>query len=388
MVLDTFWGMELREGQLSIKPWLPGRLAQTLFGGQRSVSLRDVRVGGHLLNVTLQLPPAWPSTGSLEPQSMWLNGRRLVGSTVNLSRLRPGLNNLRVTMRTVAEAEQAITRLPSGDSRQLTPAQQRAVFAPPSPMLLAAKREDAGVTLTWQGVVPGATVRIDGNSEQLAASAAGERFEDRSIRDPGTVCYSLAQRFDDTSLTSLPSGDTCVPDGGLTVMPAAPALATVTAAAPGSALTSNDGSPVRVIDGVAQYEDWGLPSQELRSNFTPRTSGWYRFELKYANAQGPINTGITAAVKTVETRCAGDAEQSGSVVMPHRGDASPWGYSTGFFFKARAGAACELRVADGFNMSYLESFARYTGGRGGESGALNRADIAAAQIELMSGARP
>jgi hypothetical protein len=306
---------------------------------------------------------------------MWLNGRRLAGSTVGLSRLRPGLvNDLRVTMRTVAEAEQTITRLTYGDSRQLTPAQQRAVFAPPSPTLLAAKREDAGVTLTWQGTVPGATVRIDGNSEQLAASAAGERFEDRSIRDPGTVCYSLSQRFDDTGLTSLPSSDTCVSDGVLTVIPAA--------------LASNDGSAVRVIDGVAQYKNWGLPSQELRSNFTPGTSGWYRFELEYANAQGPINTGITAAVKTVETRCGGDAEQSGSVVMPHRGDASPWGYSTGFFFKARAGAACQLRVADGFNMSYLESFARYTGGQGGESGALNRADIAAARIELMSSARP
>jgi alpha-glucosidase len=212
MVLDTFWGMELREGQLSIKPWLPGRLAHALFGGQRSVSLRDVRVGGHLLNVTLQLPPAWPSTGALEPQSMWLNGRRLEGSTVSLSRLRPGLHdNLRVTMRTVAEAEQAITRLTYGDSRQLTPAQRRAVFAPPSPTLLAAQRADAGVTLTWQGTVPGATVRIDGNSEQLAASAAGERFEDGSIRDPGTVCYSLTQRFDDTGLISLPSRDTCVP---------------------------------------------------------------------------------------------------------------------------------------------------------------------------------
>ena len=69
--------------------------------------------------------------------------------------------------------------------------------------------------------------------------------------------------------------------------------------------------------------------------------------------------------------------------MPHVGDARPWGFSTGFFFKARAEDACELSVADGFNMSYLESFARYTGGQGGKSGALNRADIAAAQVDLI-----
>jgi hypothetical protein len=64
-----------------------------------------------------------------------------------------------------------------------------------------------------------------------------------------------------------------------------------------------------------------------------------------------------------------------------------WGFSTGFFFKARAKDACELRVADGFNMSYLNHFARYSGGQGGRSGALNRADIAAAQIDLIRGAR-
>jgi hypothetical protein len=143
---------------------------------------------------------------------------------------------------------------------------------------------------------------------------------------------------------------------------------------------------MHVIDGVAQYKDWGLRSSELRSSFTPRASGWYRLELKYANTQGPINTGITAAVKSVAARCGDEAEQSGGIVMPHTVGTASWGYSTGFFFKARAQTPCELRIADGFNMSYLESFARYTGGRGGESGALNRADIAAAQIDMIGGA--
>ncbi len=381
MVLDTFWGLGVRDGQLSIKPWLPGRLAHTLFGGQRSVSLHDYRVGGASLNVTLELPSAWSSTGWLEPRLISLNGRRLRGTEIDLRQLRSGgPNDLLVTMRSVAALSQEIARIPFDDSRQLTPAQRRAVFAPPSPPPLAAKREDAGVTLTWRGIEPGATVQIYRNGRQLAASAAGERFEDRSIRDQGTLCYSLTQRFDDMGLTSLPSRETCVPDSGLIVISPAPV--------PDSGLTPNDGSAASVIDGVAEYADWGLPSQELELNFTAKALGWYRFELKYANAHGPINTGITAAVKTVRARCAGDAEQSGSVVMPHRGEATRWGYSTGFFFKALGGAACELRVADGFNMSYLESFARYTGGQGGESGALNRADIAAAQIDLISGARP
>jgi hypothetical protein len=148
-------------------------------------------------------------------------------------------------------------------------------------------------------------------------------------------------------------------------------------------LMSNDGAALQVIDGIARYADWGLPSQELRSTFTPRATGWYRFELQYSNTHGPINTGITAAVKTVTVHCGSEAEQFGSVTMPHQGEAAAWGFSTGFFFKAPANDACELRVADGFNMSYLAHFERYTGGNGGRSGALNRADIAAARIELI-----
>jgi len=120
----------------------------------------------------------------------------------------------------------------------------------------------------------------------------------------------------------------------------------------------------------------------------PRAPGWYRFRLKYANANGPINTGITAAVKTVAVRCGSEAEQLGSVAMPHLSEASAWGFSTGFFFKASSDDECELRIADGFNMSYLAHFARYTGGRGGASGALNRADVAAARIDLIRRALP
>ena len=188
----------------------------------------------------------------------------------------------------------------------------------------------------------------------------------------------MTQRFDDTGLTSLSSRDACVEGPGQ--------IAADTAGDGG--LMPSDGAALRVIDGVARYADWGLPSQELRSTFTPRASGWYRFALQYANANGPINTGVTAAVKTVTARCGSEAEQFGSVAMPHQGEAASWGFSTGFFFKAGSNDACELRVGDGFNMSYLAHFARYTGGHGGTSGALNRADVAAARIEPIRSGTP
>jgi hypothetical protein len=377
MVLDTLWGAEVFDGNLSVRPWLPSRLAHAIFARRRAVVLHDLRVDGASVNITLDLPQAWPSTGWLEAKTMSLNGQQLKGSVVNLHRLVRGrTNDLRITMRPAAGAVHSIARIPFDDSRRLTLAERRSVFAPLSPVPLEAKRGQSGVTLTWAGTLPGASTQIHRNGELLDASTAAGRFEDDWHREPGTACYSLAQRFDDTDLASLPSRELCVPDPGLIAI----------AAAAAGGLTPNDGSTVTVIDGVAQYADWGLPMQQLRSNFTAGASGWYRFDLKYANSHGPVNTGITAAVKSVTARCAGGAEQSGSVVMPQMAQAGSWGRSTGFFFQARAADTCEINVADGFNMSYLESFARYTGGQGGRSGALNRADIAAAQIEFIRGA--
>jgi hypothetical protein len=295
---------------------------------------------------------------------------------VDLRRLRTsgaGANEMRVAMRWASGTSQSIARIPYGDTRQLTSAQRRTVFAPHSPTLLGAAGEDAAVTLTWEGVEPGASIQIYRNGRQIGSMTSGGRFEDRDAWAPGTACYSLTQRFDDTRLTSLSSRERCV---------SVPEPITLAA---GGGLAANDGAAVSTVEGVARYQDWGLPAQELRATFIAHAAGSYRIELKYANAHGPINTGITAAVKAVTARCAGDAPQSGSLVMPHLDSSVPWGFSSGFHFKASAETACELRIADGFNMSYLSHFARYTGGQGGAAGVLNRADIAAARIELIGG---
>jgi hypothetical protein len=109
----------------------------------------------------------------------------------------------------------------------------------------------------------------------------------------------------------------------------------------------------------------------------PRTwtspgTGSYRVSFDYVNDHGPINTGITAAVKTLVVQCAGSDEQRLPIVMPHSigVQRSTWGT-----FTAKAGAACRFHFDDGFNMSYLAHFAHYTGGTGGSDGALNKADV-------------
>ncbi|HWI24198.1 MAG TPA: Six-hairpin glycosidase-like protein, partial [Lysobacter sp.] len=89
----------------------------------------------------------------------------------------------------------------------------------------------------------------------------------------------------------------------------------------------------------------------------PRDGHW-RAVLRYANANGPINTGITAAVKTLVLQCEGQPRQAAALVMPHR---EGEGDSTVAMFAVRAGVPCRFTLEDGFNMSYLAHFAHYTG---------------------------
>jgi hypothetical protein len=106
--------------------------------------------------------------------------------------------------------------------------------------------------------------------------------------------------------------------------------------------------------------------------WTAPANGRYRASLDYVNDHGPINTGITAAVKMLAIRCDGAAEQQLPIVLPHsvREQRSTWGE-----FTARAGSRCTFDLQDGFNMSYLSHFAHYTGGVGGADGPLNKADV-------------
>jgi hypothetical protein len=111
--------------------------------------------------------------------------------------------------------------------------------------------------------------------------------------------------------------------------------------------------------------------------WTAPVSGSYQVALEYRNSHGPINTGITAAVKRMAIRCVGSAPQTVPVVMPHSAGVQR---STTATFTAKAGARCTFELQQGFNMSFLAHNAHYTGGAGGSSGPLNQADVGALWI--------
>ncbi|WNL45906.1 Six-hairpin glycosidase-like protein [Dyella sp. BiH032] len=106
--------------------------------------------------------------------------------------------------------------------------------------------------------------------------------------------------------------------------------------------------------------------------WTAPRDGRYQLAAEYANAHGPINTGITAAVQIATVRCEGMAPQSVVLTLPHSVGRQR---STSGSFQAKAGRHCTVALAPGFNMSYLSHFAHYTGGQGGAGGPLNEAEV-------------
>jgi hypothetical protein len=136
-------------------------------------------------------------------------------------------------------------------------------------------------------------------------------------------------------------------------------------------------------------------------HWTAPRRGEYLLWLDYSNPHGPINTGITAAVKRLQVRCAGSPRQIVPVVMPQ---SAGWQASTTARFEAGAGASCTFSLLQGFNMSDLAQFAHYTGDlspaarpaparhptptwvvNGGITGPLNSAHLGALRIAPLTG---
>lgn len=122
------------------------------------------------------------------------------------------------------------------------------------------------------------------------------------------------------------------------------------------------------------------PQQVLRGaqrwQFSAPRAGQVRLRLQYDNRNGPINTGVTAAVKQLVLQCAGQPPQRHAITLPHSVALQD---STAATFAVPKGR-CTVMLEEGFNMSALEHFAHYTGGKGGREGVLNQARVQALTV--------
>jgi len=140
-----------------------------------------------------------------------------------------------------------------------------------------------------------------------------------------------------------------------------------------SSMTKLESLPGPIVN-FGQFENVGGTWPRA---WTAKRDGRYQLRLGYENKHGPINTGVTAAVKMLAIDCDSAAKQSAPIVMPH---SVAKDLSTAATFEAKAGKKCTFTLEQGFNMSFLSRNKLYTGEQGGESGPVNEADYGELRI--------
>jgi hypothetical protein len=222
---------------------------------------------------------------------------------------------------------------------------------------------------------------VELRAEQVASA---QLVRDAPQFAPATPDAPRARRTQDGWRVEAPAADSLYVDGTLRgqvgggiVLPPRGAVQCMSVTRTGADGLESLHSPTICVGEVVQVAgDWPR-------RWTAPHGGRYRVALRYDNPNGPINTGVTAAVKRLSVRCGDAAEQVLPVVMPHSiGEQR----STSATFDAEAGQACVFALHDGSNMSDLRHFARYTGGKGGAEGPLNDAGIGAMEIAGARGA--
>ena len=139
------------------------------------------------------------------------------------------------------------------------------------------------------------------------------------------------------------------------------------------------------------FEDWGHPADELVVNsFEVGRSGRYAVRAEFSNGSGPVNTGITCAVKKLDVLESGSKEvvATGYLVMPQSGTWDRWDLSTPVSVQLVAGKKYVLRIREddcSRNMSYLKQNDRYTAWPGGGESGYNYVNIASIHVDSVFG---
>jgi hypothetical protein len=250
---------------------------------------------------------------------------RLPHRRISLRRPRHLAGNLLVADKITQAGEDTVVRLKAVSVASIPLRTGAPMYAPPTPEAPKIARD-------------GGAWRVHADADRSVLYLGGKRFGD--VGNVWMLPWSAARRclratrIGKDGIESLPSPATCI------------------------------GDEMRV--GGAWPREW-----------TASATGDYRVALDYRNDHGPINTGITVAVKRLAIACTGAAMQRVPIVMPHSVGEQ---LSTTATFHADKGAHCTFAQEQGFNMSDLAHFAHYTGGAGGSSGPLNAADVGGLRI--------
>lgn len=379
VVAGQLFGVQLSAGTLNINPYIPVDLARELDLGSNPV-LQNLTLAGTTLDLQLELPAQARRGQVYRLAQISLNGQPqvLTGNqqfSIKLSDFSQQRNELVLKLQALDAPQARTTQLRTanntGPLASLSSQEKRQLLAPKEPLLQLSTNEKGIPTLSFDAAGESDTrFTLYKNGVPVKLKPRQQEWTDSKAKVAYSQCYALTQSYKDSGLSSQPSRTLCTPGAAVNFVA-------------GQGLVSADHE---ISDYLNQpvFKNWGAPEQQLQLNFSANHDGLHALRLQYFIDNGPINTGITAVVKRLNANCPESGMQQATLVMPHLATALEAGWSNRAMFRVKAGEHCTLTITDGFNMSYLQHFNLYTGGKGGRTGPLNQAVIQQAQVQPMA----
>jgi hypothetical protein len=374
MVQDVVFGLKTSWDGIGFQPFITARLRNETFRSTDTLELRNLTYLGTRNDVLVHLPPAGSfSEGSCVVDRLLVNGRPVFGDIVKADALQP-VNKWEVFLQAPVQAK-AVAQI-----RKVDVSKEQEIFAPAQPEW--EEQGQGGLTLA------GGRVVLNYRQEN-AANVAFNIYRD------GELC---AENVRQTKWTDPLSGDyrdrvhsyavaaVDVPSGNISHLTPSRSYRSDDQVIPAADMQHHGGDLV----AGQHFENWGKPGDELvTKSVSPKRGGRYSVQAAFSNGSGPINTGITCAVKKLEVRNAdsGEVVASGYLVMPQSGDWKRWGISNSIDADLEASVPYTVRLSEdeySRNMSYLKNNERYTAGPGGGDQSYNYVNIASVNL-LYSG---
>lgn len=360
MVHDVVFGLEASQTGIRFLPYVTRGLRHGLFRNADTLVLNDFAYRGHSLTVVIRLPLATGNrSGAYRVGEIRLNGevisREFIPAATLLRR-----NRITVDLVDTPEETAAITLIDDVSDTQ-------ALFGPPTPVIarVAATSNGVRVDFAVDGVAADRiafNVYQDGLRRAAALPGRTRSWTDTAEGEAPGRCYTVEAYFLSSKNTSQRAEPVCY---------------------------SGPGDEWISLVPVHEQPNAEGKRDAIAIELTPRTSGTFELRFIYRNP-GPVNTGITCAVKRVEVRemATDTVAAAGYAVMPHLGDAEPdiQGRSSPLRVYLSEGVRYTVTLSSDprtINMSAFQHFERYTAGAGGRTGPKNHADIVAVELRPL-----
>ena len=373
MVIRGVFGLSTTKDGIEVAPFVTAKLRGGVLATGDDVTLHDLRLRGHAVNVRLRLPPVPPAeaSGYYAIERILVDGKP-AGRLIPWSTL-GAHSDIDVQLGALVKGDTAIRRV-GADPYEETPA----VFGPREPRIDNVARAGGRNTVTIAPAdrQPGILYNVYRDGRLAASGLQAGAWTDRS-GGTSASCYAVEAQYTSSGNRSHHSVPRCA-DAGVMIAATDPRIHASVALAPANARFAEP-----------HLANWGQSSDRftVRDVRVP-AAGDYAVQVRYHNGANQVNLGISGGVKWLALKdTSGRIVAEGIVQLPHaRIDKAntPTVYSTPLAVRLKANVAYRIEMSDFYNMSYLSSNASFSAA-GGVDGPSNRFDIYGVRLLRTNG---